>query len=490
MTLSALQPRNRAPSTLPLTSSAPPLFDVLRDTIAAGLVADAQRQAGAEYADDAAGFIEREIFIDDAQDRGDGSGIMPFHLWDSQRALLATILTSTLLLILKARQLGISWLCCAYALWLCLYHPGRVVLIFSKGQDEANEMLRRVKVMYWRLSEPLRATLPTLKKENTEEMEWGNGSRIKSMPATKSSGRTYTASLVILDEFAFIQWAAELYTALKPTVDGGGKLIILSTANGTGNLFHDLWERARKGASRFVTAFLDWRARPDRDDAWYAATAADAVQSSLMGQEYPATSEEAFSATNKERFLPSMSWWDRCEEALPALDAHTSLILAADAGVSNDHFALVGVTRHPERHEDAAVRLVRVWEPRPGQPLDFDEIEREIDSILDQYSVLQITYDSYQLHQMMTRLGRHIWTDTFSQQGERLTADKQLLDLIQARRIAHGGQAELSAALDNADRDVDSAEHKLRIVKRKDNLHIDAAVACSMAAFRCLELNL
>lgn len=44
MTLSALQPRNR--STLPLTSSAPPLFDVLRETIAAGLVADAQRQAG------------------------------------------------------------------------------------------------------------------------------------------------------------------------------------------------------------------------------------------------------------------------------------------------------------------------------------------------------------------------------------------------------------------------------------------------------------
>lgn len=442
----------------------------------------------AHYADDAAGFICEQIWIDDAQDHGLGSGTMPFTLWPEQRRVLSIIIINALVLILKARQLGLSWLCCAYALWLCLYRPGRVVLIFSKGQDEANEMLRRVKVMYHRLSPQLRGALPALAKENTEEMEWANGSRIKSMPATKSSGRTYTASLVILDEFAFIQWATDLYTALKPTIDGGGKLIILSTANGTGNLFFDLWERAKVGASRFVTAFLDWRARPDRDDAWYAATAADAVQSSLMGQEYPTTPDEAFSATSAERFLPSILWWDACKEALPALDDRTPLILAADAGVSNDTFGLVGVSRHPDDRERAAVRLVRVWVPRGGD-LDFDAIEAEIAAICDQYNVVQLCYDKYQLHQMMQRLGRRVWADEFSQQAERLTADKGLLDSVQTKGVAHDGSAELRAHLDNADRQVDAESRKLRIVKRKDELKVDLAVALSMARHRCMELN-
>jgi phage FluMu gp28-like protein len=127
-----------------------------------------------------------------------------------------------LLLILKARQLGISWLTCAYALWLCLYHPGKVVLAFSKGQEEANELTRRITVMYERLPEPIRATLPALAKANTEEIAWANGSRVKSMPATPGAGRTFTASLAIMDEAAFMNYADKLYTSLKPTIDVWG----------------------------------------------------------------------------------------------------------------------------------------------------------------------------------------------------------------------------------------------------------------------------
>jgi len=440
------------------------------------------------YRADVAHFVDEAIIIDAAQDDGE-HGLMPFHLWDAQRALLTDIDAARLLLILKARQLGISWLCCAYALWLCLYKTNRVVLIFSKSQDEANELTRRVSVMYHRLSGDVRSALPTLRKDNTEGIEWANGSRIMAMPATKSSGRTFTASLIIADEFAFMQWAADLYTSVKPTIDGGGKMIILSTANGAGNLFHELWERAEKGSGRFVARFLSWQTRPDRDDAWYAATAADAVQASLMAQEYPATPDEAFSATNAARFLPSILWWDACYEELPPLDDRTPLVLAADAGVSNDCFALVGTTRHPARHDDVAVRLVETWRPN-GQPLDFDVIEARINAICDQFNVVQLAYDAYQLHQMMTRLGRRVWTDAFSQQGDRLTADKQLLDLVQARRIAHDGNGELRQAMDNADRAVDAESHKLRIVKRKDALKIDPAVALSMSAARCLELNL
>lgn len=213
-----------------------------------------------------------------------------------------------------------------------------------------------------------------------------------------------------------------------------------------------------------------------------------ALAQSYSGQWYAQEVEGEFTDTAPDRFLPSILWWDACREALPPLDAYTPIVLGVDAGVSNDTFGLVGVSRHPARHEDVAVRLVRNWVPK-GSPLDFNAIQKEIEQLCDDYRVLQITFDAYQLHQMMSSLGARVWTDAFSQQGERLTADKQLLDLIQSRRIAHDGNADLRQHLDNADRQVDTEAHKLRIVKRKDDLKVDLAVCTSQAAKRVLDLN-
>jgi len=194
-----------------------------------------------------------------------------------------------------------------------------------------------------------------------------------------------------------------------------------------------------------------------------------------------------------ERFLPSIAWWDACQETLPPVTRNEPLVLGVDAGVTNDYFALVGVTRHPQRKADVAVRYVRVWKPQ-GKPLDFDAIERElIETLLkrkDLYNLAQIAYDKYQLHQMMQHLKQFVWCKEFNQNEERKIADKQLLDLIQTRRIAHDGNAELRAALDNANRKTDQDTKTLRLVKRADPLKIDLAVALSMASSECLRLSL
>lgn len=448
-----------------------------------------RRTQASGAAPDVATFIDQYVIIDDAQDHGDGAGTMPFRLWDAQRDLLSDMERARLLLILKARQLGISWLACAYALWLCMYHPGKIVLAFSKGQDEANELTRRIIVMYERLPEAIRAAHP-MTKSNTEEVAWGNGSRVKSMPATPSAGRTFTASLVIMDEAAFMTWAAKLYTALKPTIDGGGKLIILSTANGTDNLFYDLCQRALQGLGRFVFRFLPWQARPGRDAAWYAATEADAVDSALMRQEYPATPDEAFEATDVDTFLPSIALWDACKDDLPPLDPHTPCVLALDAGESNDTFATVIVSRHPTDAARLAVRYVRGYVPQRGSPLDFDAIEADIRALVARYAVQQIAYDPFLLGQTIRRLtdpqSRPIATpcEPFPQGAQRLESDKGLFDLITQRRIAHDGNEELRAHVANANRKVDAESRKLRIVKRKYALKIDLAVALAMGAQR------
>jgi hypothetical protein len=443
----------------------------------------------ARYADDVAGFIHECVIIDDAQDQAGEAGTMPFHLWPAQVELLEAVATEPRLLILKARQLGITWLVCAYALWLCLHRPQRLVLTFSIGQNEANEMMRRMHAMYWRLTPELRASLPRVEKDNTEEMVWANGSRIESLPSRKSAGSGYTASLIILDEFAKNENAAALYTAVKPTIDGGGKMIILSTANGAGNLFHDMVEKARKGLSRFAFRFLPWQARPGRDALWYAQVEADAIDSSLMKQEYPATPDEAFEASEVDAFLSSIALWDACKEDLPPLDAHTPCVLALDAAESNDTFGTVIVSKHPTDPTRLAARYARGYVPLPGVPLDFDAIEQDIRGLVARYAIQQLAYDPMLLGQMIRRLttGRNAIPtpcEPFPQGAARLESDKGLFDLITQRKIAHNGDEDLRAHIKNANRKVDAESRKLRIIKRAYPLKIDLCVALSMACAR------
>jgi len=292
---------------------------------------------------------------------------MPFTLWPCQISVMWALMTERLVLILKARQLGISWLCCGYALWFCLFQAGKMVLLFSKGQDEANELLRRVKVLYERLPAWLRDAAPQLAKPaNTQEMVWTHGSRIRSLPASPGAGRSFTASLVVLDEAAFLAFAEPLYTALKPTIDAGGQLIVLSTANGIGNLFHRLWTRASSGLNSFKAIFLPWWSRPGRDAAWYAAQEAEYTDLAMVRQEYPATATEAFLVTGRTRF--SSDWvtrqarhvrpglprneWPESLRATPGLTIYVSpkpgrrVVIGADVAEGlehGDYSAAVGI---------------------------------------------------------------------------------------------------------------------------------------------------
>jgi hypothetical protein len=419
---------------------------------------------------------------------------VPFRLWPDQFRLMLLLMSIKLLVILKARQLGISWLVCAYTLWLCFFQEGRVALLFSQGQLEANELLRRIKAIYDRLPEWMKAAGPMLITSNTTQLAWSNGSSIQSLPATEKAGRSFTASLVVMDEFAFMSWGEMLYSALKPTIDGGGQLIILSTANGIGTLFHQLWKDAVAGVSNFTAVFLPWWSRPSRNQVWYEGLAKDAatpLQIQIIRQEYPATPEEAFISIAAERFLPDITLWDLCEEDLPPLTSDEPMVLAADAGVTDDPFGLVGITRHPERPDHVAVRYARRWLPDGGK-VDFDEVEREIRRLCSEYHVVMVTYDPYQLHQMMSGLHADgvAWCSEFGQQAERLEADKALFDLIIHKRLAHDGNTDLREHIDNANAKTDPLTRKTRLIKRSQSLKIDLAVCASMGAYKCLELNL
>lgn len=266
---------------------------------------------------------------------------MRFRLWPAQVMVLWALMTYRLLIILKARQLGISWICCSYALWLVLFHPGKVVIAFSKAEKEAIELLRRIQALYERLPDWMREELPQQIKNNTGELAWSNGSRITSSAAGQDSGRSFTASLVILDEAAFLPFANKIFTALKPTIDGGGQLIVLSTANGLGNLYHLLWTRAEAKINDFKAIFLPWWARPGRTRDWYEKQKRDYADPKMVYQEYPSNANEAFLASGRARFDPA---WI----AAQAPNVKPSGIPAASLPATLQHLPNLTVYRLPQ----------------------------------------------------------------------------------------------------------------------------------------------
>lgn len=221
-----------------------------------------------------------------------------------------------LIIVLKARQIGVSWLLAAYALWIALYSEGAKVLLLSKGQGEATELLDKVKFIHDHLPERMRQEIGA---ESKSVLEFPNlQSKIEALPSTENAGRGPTASVVIQDEADFHQHLDVNYAAIKPTVDAGGQLIQASTSNKlkVTSLFKQLWRGSPTNG--FITLFYGWRVRPGRDDHWFDLTKAAVPVTEKMSpdlfmeQEYPATAEEALAPSKAHAYFDT----DRLKEML------------------------------------------------------------------------------------------------------------------------------------------------------------------------------
>ena len=133
---------------------------------------------------------------------------------------------------------------------------------------------------------------PELVKENESEMGLANGSRIKSIPANRSTGRGFAARRVYLDEFAYADYAEHIYQSVAPTLSQGGCLTIGSTPNGIGNLFHDLYH-AGEGFARQSVA---WHACPAYYTPEEAARGVAPEQSAWYAHERPNYTAQAWAS--------------------------------------------------------------------------------------------------------------------------------------------------------------------------------------------------
>jgi len=108
--------------------------------------------------------------------------------------------------------------------------------------------------------------------------------------------------LIVLDEWARTRYGAILFEQIRPAMEAGGQLIILSTANGMANWFYETWSKSVAGLMSFFTVFLPWWARPGRTAAWYEQERRNSNDSNKFKENYPSTPIEAFRASGNVRF--------------------------------------------------------------------------------------------------------------------------------------------------------------------------------------------
>ena len=169
--------------------------------------------------------------------------------------------------------------------------------------------------MYERLPPHLRARAVT----HSNETRWilSNGSR--ALAFSTRSGRSYTGTLALVDEADFVPELSQFLNAVKPTIDAGGQLFLVSTSDKKRPIstFKNLVSGGGAGTGDYRHIFLPWWARPGRDEAWRPS-----VQAEMYAQrgthddfyaEYPASAEEALAAEQLDRRLP-WEWVKGCVE--------------------------------------------------------------------------------------------------------------------------------------------------------------------------------
>lgn len=190
--------------------------------------------------------------------------------WPYIVKLAKMLVNENRLVVLKGRQMLCSWVIVAYSVWVHLNKDNLIVLILSKGEDAAQEMIRRAYQLYDRLPDFLRNLLP-LKDgpRNKGQIEFDKRGRIVALPSKADAARSVSAKIVFIDEAAYARELDDMLAAIEPLLGENSKLFIVSTPNGKmiGRSFTNLCKEAEaKGYRRFD---LPYRLCPPyRDPEW------------------------------------------------------------------------------------------------------------------------------------------------------------------------------------------------------------------------------
>ena len=228
-----------------------------------------------------------------------GKGQQPLVLRDAQRDTARIWQADRFSITLKARQIGFSTLAAADALWNDMFFDDREIIFLSKTGADARKLLSIVTYAWKAMPAEMRDRAGTCIRSTVDTFELDNGSKIQSLNSNNPA-RGYSAFKIYVDEAAFFEKFDQAWSAIEPAADIGGRIHVLSTANGVGNGYHEMWVKAVTGVSGYTPIFYPWSAS-GRDQAWFDQKCRS-MPEWQRAQEYPSTAEEAFIKSGRPVF--------------------------------------------------------------------------------------------------------------------------------------------------------------------------------------------
>jgi len=181
------------------------------------------------YANDPWAFLMECVYTLDQVDKIKPIKTLPDR--EYAREYVRAWIRSPLMAIPKSRRMTMSWFTIALYLWDTLFHDGRFAAFVSKKEDDADELVKRAKFIYDNIpADKLpRELLPeAVTKFCTLEFP-SIKSKIQGFPQGADQLRQFTFSGIFGDECAFWEHAKAFYSASFPTIEGGGRMTLVSS---------------------------------------------------------------------------------------------------------------------------------------------------------------------------------------------------------------------------------------------------------------------
>lgn len=263
-------------------------------------------------------------------------------------------------IILKGRQQGMSTYISARFFDKIMRYAGLKAFILAHREDATTNLYSLVDRFYENYPTPFRSPI---KESNAKRLFFNNGSGYGvGTSGGGSVGRSDTIQLLHMSEAAFYENTRELTSGIMQTVPDrpNTEIIIESTANGTGNMFHKMCMNAdnmhgkEEDKNGYVLIFVPWfweeryvakipenfRLTESEDSYKQSYNLTDeqmvwrrhkiaASDLNTFQQEYPATISEAFESTQENKLISIGNVIEARKNVMP-IDKRARVIVGVD----------------------------------------------------------------------------------------------------------------------------------------------------------------
>ncbi|MDD3493472.1 MAG: hypothetical protein PHZ19_08270 [Candidatus Thermoplasmatota archaeon] len=203
-------------------------------------------------------------------------GLVAFEPWGWQKDLMRRMVRpGERVVVPKSRQVGVTTTLITACSWALLHRdPWRCHIVSNKEETARERCLSIARTGFQHASLPEEVWRGlSLGGEKTNLVEYRQGDVQNYMRAHAASGdaaRSFDGNVVLLDEVAYMQYGSDVYTGIMGMLDlAQTSLWLVSTYAGDGDFFCKCVDEA-EGMGLDVIPF-DWRAHPERDEAWREA---------------------------------------------------------------------------------------------------------------------------------------------------------------------------------------------------------------------------